>query len=273
MREIFTKKCKNCKKEIDQVATTCHHCDTEQKNNTILKLILILLIIVLLIPTDKTYLKSIENFKFNDFLSEIDLNDLKNKANSMGKEFEDFINDFFKDENEADLQFNDRIIYNDEIYEFILEDGYYDVGIDIDPGTYMLVSPDGDEEGWYEIYDGNMDDGDLLQSNSFQGNRYINLRENECILLGSCILVKPEINPLDMKNYTNQENSMYKVGVDIKPGTYKLQGLYSNPSYEIYDDVTSTGSPIKKENFLNEVEVELKKGQFLNIVDSKILLD
>ena len=144
----------------------------------------------------------------------------------------------------------------------LVASGMYKIGTDLPAGEYMLIA---DSMAYYEV---TKDSSGTLESiiinDNFFINRYITVKEGDYIKLQSCKLYELEKVPdLDQKE-------MYKVGVDLEPGEYKVaaegQGYLevSNNSRGGLDSI------ISNDNFEGEKYITVKDGQYLKLMSAAL---
>lgn len=138
-------------------------------------------------------------------------------------------------------------------------EGQYKVGLDFDPGFYMLISTDNQYGGSVRISpDANQDDLTVIAL--FDYNYIIEVRSDEYIKLSDCRAYKMDDNPaIDMN-----KAEMMLVGKHLPAGEYKLISTDDSfgGSYRIYGDA--------REDDLKTIE--LFDGQaYFSVVDGDYL--
>jgi hypothetical protein len=66
---------------------------------------------------------------------------------------------------------------------------------------------------------------------------------------------------------------MYKVGLDVEPGEYKISAVVTTGYYEVSDSCKhSIQSIIESDNFVGEKLLTLKKGQYIKLINSNLIM-
>lgn len=141
--------------------------------------------------------------------------------------------------------------------DYIANSGTHKVGTDIPAGEYMIIS---DSMAYYELKkDSSGSLESILSNDNFSFNRYLEVRDGEYLKLQNCKLYALDKAP-DLA-----EMGMYKIGVDLPPGEYKLSaegmGYYEvtkSARGNILDIVTN-------DNFEGDTYVTVKSGQYLKL--------
>lgn len=144
------------------------------------------------------------------------------------------------------------------------EAGQYKVGTDMDAGEYILVVTT-DVMGYFCVSsDANKDD--ILFNDMFDTNSIITVKDGEYVELSRCIAM-----PLEEfhKNYAVSKEAsgvMFKVGVDIEAGEYKVTAEEGETGYYcVYGD-SRHDDIIANDNFEGSAYVKVKDGQYLVLV-------
>lgn len=142
-----------------------------------------------------------------------------------------------------------------------VEPGQYKVGTDMDAGEYILVATT-DVAGYFCVSsDANGDD--ILFNDNFSTNSIITVKDGEYVELSRCIAM-----PLEEfhKNYAVPKEAsgvMFKVGVDIEAGEYKVMAEEGETGYYcVYGD-SRHDDIIANDNFEGSAYVTVKDGQYL----------
>lgn len=150
--------------------------------------------------------------------------------------------------------------------------GEYVVGEDIPAGEYLLRSddlgnivPDGSDEAYASLSD---DAGEIFGS-WFEYSRYAKLEEGQYLDMSWCSAY--DISMHAMENNPFEHSGMFKVGVDVEAGTYKVKTIddsdmyfyYVHDSLEDFDD--DAMYEFFRENYGEKTEVTLEDGQYLEL--------
>lgn len=149
----------------------------------------------------------------------------------------------------------------DELEQYA--DGMYKVGADIPAGEYIL---DPSATAYYQVASDSTGTLESIVSNdNFSGTRYITVSDGQYLTLTSCIAYPASyVSDGTIKN-DNLSGGMYKVGVDIEAGEYKVTPD-GDGYYEV--DSSSVGTLdviVANENFSSDVYVTVADGQYLKL--------
>ena len=149
----------------------------------------------------------------------------------------------------------------DELEQYA--DGMYKVGADIPAGEYIL---DPSAMAYYQVASDSTGALESIVSNdNFSGTRYITVSDGQYLTLTSCTAYPASyVSDGTIKN-DNLSGGMYKVGVDIDAGEYKVTPDGSG-YYEV--DSSSAGTLdviVANENFSSDVYVTVADGQYLKL--------
>lgn len=150
--------------------------------------------------------------------------------------------------------------------------GEYVVGEDIPAGEYLLYSDDlGNNvpEGFGEAYASLSDDEEEIFGSWFEYSRYAKLEEGQYLDLAWCSAYDTSMHTIE--NNPFEHPGMFKVGVDVEAGTYKVKTIddsdmyfyYVHDSLEDFDD--DAMYEFFRENYTEEKIVTLENGQYLEL--------
>ena len=149
----------------------------------------------------------------------------------------------------------------DELEQY--DAGMYKVGTDIPAGEYIL---DPSAMAYYQVASDSTGALESIVSNdNFSGTRYITVSDGQYLTLTSCTAYPASyVSEGKVKN-DNLSGGMYKVGVDIEAGEYKV-----TPEGDGYYEVDSSSAGtldaiVANENFSSDVYVTVADGQYLKL--------
>ena len=150
--------------------------------------------------------------------------------------------------------------------------GSYKVGQDIPAGEYILFSKSG---GYLEVLKSSQSSFDNIITNEIiYGNSIITLKEGQYFNFKDAMMYPYEKAPLIKAENGKLGDGMYKVGVHIPAGEYKVYSTKENGYIAILKDSYNIfGSIIENDFFENNRYVTLKKGQYIKISDAYIDLN
>lgn len=134
--------------------------------------------------------------------------------------------------------------------------GMYKVGTDIPSGEYVVFASD-DNTGYFCV-SADSNQNDIYFNDSFNYNSIITVQDGEYLELSRChaisITEDPEVN--------TTSSGMFKVGVHIPSGEYKIESTYGSGYYCIYSD-SRQSDIIANNGFEGQSYVTVKDGQYL----------
>ncbi|CEQ03000.1 cell wall binding protein [[Clostridium] sordellii] len=155
---------------------------------------------------------------------------------------------------------------------FELSDGMYKVGEDIDAGEYLLVG-DG-PYAYYQVSNDSTGDAESIISNdNFSTNRYLTVSDGQYLQTKGCKIVKPSEIVLNMDEANTLKDGMYKVGVDIPAGEYKVTSNEATGYVEVTNSSNGNINEIvSNDNFEGEKYVTVSEGQYLKLANNTELI-
>ena len=149
----------------------------------------------------------------------------------------------------------------DELEQY--DAGMYKVGTDIPAGEYILEPS---AMAYYQVATDSTGTLESIVSNdNFSGTRYITVSDGQYLTLTGCTAYPASyVSDGTIKN-DNLSGGMYKVGVDIEAGEYKVTPDGSG-YYEV--DSSSAGTLdviVANENFSSDVYVTVADGQYIKL--------
>jgi len=157
-----------------------------------------------------------------------------------------------------------------ELKNSIIQPGMYKVGTDIKAGEYVIVS---DQMAYMQVSKDSTGALESIIANENVQNRTIITIKN-----GQYFEVKNgEIYPISkapkVASTDNQlPAGMYKVGLDIQPGEYKVMSQDSGYVEVSTNSSHTLGGIVSNDNFTGEKYITLKKGQYLKLGDATLKL-
>lgn len=142
-------------------------------------------------------------------------------------------------------------------------DGMYKVGTDIPAGEYLIIPT---SSGYYQVSSDSTGTLDSIVANdNFTGSRYLTVSDGQYLTLTRCKAYSAQyISDGTLKN-NNFSNGMYKVGVDIAAGEYKVTAT-GDGYFEV--DSSSSGTLdaiVSNKNFTGDAYVTVSDGQYLKL--------
>ena len=163
----------------------------------------------------------------------------------------------------------------------IYEGGTYKVGKDIDPGEYIIFADDAYGASVCISSDANSTFENTIYLEYFGNNQIVTVKKGDYIKIEDSYMYSFEEalkGGIDGKSieelmeYRIEEGVMYKVGVNLKPGEYKLKCTDDSGSWKIYKNI--------RKRFGNEFDyfegsayVKVEKGDYLLLDDCVIVTE
>ncbi|WP_113673773.1 hypothetical protein [Vallitalea guaymasensis] len=154
--------------------------------------------------------------------------------------------------------------------------GTYKVGTDIPSGEYIIEVKGNILGGYFEISKDSSGELDsIIANDNIITHSYLTINEGEYLKLQNAVAISVEdkepYEPIDNK----YQQGMYKVGVDIPAGEYKINmkedSVMGFGYYEVTTDSSHTLETIvTNDNFENNAYIDLKEGQYIKLTDAFI---
>ena len=155
-------------------------------------------------------------------------------------------------------------------------EGMYKIGTDIPAGEYVLL-PASEYSAYYEVNSsssGELDD--IIDNDNFDGRRYLTVEDGPYLSIERCMMVPLDKAPAVDTSSGVVPEGMYRVGVDIPAGEYRLHGTTDfDGYYEVRSSSLATegfDSIITNENFSGDVYVTVQEGQYLVVNRAELQL-
>ncbi|MDY6013009.1 hypothetical protein [Clostridium sp.] len=161
---------------------------------------------------------------------------------------------------------------NNSAYDKVYKAGFYQVGKDLPAGEYLVV---GDKitkeaETSVEVTKDSKKEQEIFDE-SVMGNVYVTVENGQYIDVENGDIYPVELAPSNTPKDKVYKDGMYKVGKDIKAGTYDVKALKDDADIKIYKDSShSKSSLISEKEFKNTEKVTLKDGQYIELDDAQI---
>jgi hypothetical protein len=148
-----------------------------------------------------------------------------------------------------------------------IHSGTYKVGTDIEPGLYKVVVTSSFMNMAYidRAKDASMELNSIIANGIIQNSGYVRIKDTDAYVKIQSATLYPE-DTIETNIRTEFEDGIFLVGVDIAPGTYKVEvtDTTTNMGYvERQSDVSmELGDVIANEIFQNQGYVEIKSTDF-----------
>lgn len=176
-----------------------------------------------------------------------------------------------KDKKRTEKKEEKRTEADDDLgYKEVYKAGMHKVGVDIPPGEYVLIA-----DGFYSFFSldssSSGEDDEILCNGSFSGNTILEVQAGQYLTLKGAYAV-----PIDyVKDLDTSGEGMFKVGLHIPAGEYKLQqtdeifsayyGVYTNARQDLDNNIVSNRL------FEGSAYISVSNGQYLRLSRCKIV--
>lgn len=150
--------------------------------------------------------------------------------------------------------------------------GMYKIGSDMPAGEYVLTA---DSMAYFQVAKdstGGMDS--ILSNDNFTNRSIITVTDGQYLTLRGCTAYafKDALKVQPVDGYLS--DGMYKVGVDLPAGEYKISATGDMAYNEVSSDSThSMNSIVSNDNFQGEKYITIKDGQYLKLNNAKLKLN
>lgn len=140
-------------------------------------------------------------------------------------------------------------------------EGIYKVGSDLDPGEYIIFA-DGSFPAYFSISrDSNGDK--IIANDNFDYNSIITVKKGEYLKVSRGSFYPMDEYAATRTMDTTKSGSMFKVGVTLEPGEYKIKADSSGKGYYCIYKSSRQDKIVANDNFSGQAYVTVKKGQYL----------
>ena len=138
--------------------------------------------------------------------------------------------------------------------------GTYKIGVDLPEGEYILVSSD---QGYFDVSsDSSGKLGSIITNDVFISNSIISVFKGQYFTFKNCRAYR--ISEYELKN--KNSSGMFKVGLHIEPGEYKVKSTGDMAYIEVSSDSRHVlSSIITNDVFESEKYITVKDGQYIKI--------
>ncbi len=140
--------------------------------------------------------------------------------------------------------------------------GKYKVGVDIPAGEYFLQAASA--YGGYMSINSDSNGDDILENENFNTHHYITIQDGQYLELNrvTALSVNDMTKTFDASNL---DEGMYRVGIDIPAGEYRLTAANGNGYVCVYDNSSAYRDIQSNNNFETNDYVTVANGQYLLI--------
>jgi len=143
-----------------------------------------------------------------------------------------------------------------------LAPGMYKVGSDIQPGEYVLLG----DSAYFQIASNSTGDMTAIVCNdNFSNRSIVTLSAGQYITVTNARIVPMNLAPKVAPVNNMLSEGMYKVGLDIQPGEYKVIANGSGYIEVAKDSKHSMNSIVSNDNFDNERYITIRPGQYIKL--------
>lgn len=171
--------------------------------------------------------------------------------------------------NQTQTQENNK---NDKSEVTEYNSGTYEVGKDIPAGEYLVLGDNVNKEVETSVLQTkDTKKEDALYDESVYGPIYVTVENGQYLNVENGKIFEIEKAPSNTPKDKVYKDGMYKVGRDIKAGTYEVKATKDDGEVEIYKDSKHTkDSLISKKEFKNTEKITVKDGEYIMLEDAEI---
>lgn len=156
--------------------------------------------------------------------------------------------------------------------ENVFKSGMYKVGSDIPAGEYVLITDRGAYFAVTSDSSGSLDS--ILANDNFNSRSIVSVSDGQYLELKGCKAYPFAEAPAVDKSSGVLESGMYKVGVDIPAGEYKVESVNSMGYIEVSANSNHTLDAIAaNDNFEGSKYISVNDGQYLKTSNVKVYLN
>lgn len=145
------------------------------------------------------------------------------------------------------------------------EPGQYTVGLDFEPGEYILFNTN--EQGGSFIVSLEPNHQSVITKDTFAVNSILTVEDGDYLELSGCIAVLAQDFYKNSAIEQDDMGGMFKVGFDIEPGLHELQSRSNGThAYRIYSDSRFRFLEEQGE-FQDTCEINLHAGEYLELLN------
>ena len=142
--------------------------------------------------------------------------------------------------------------------------GMYKVGADLPAGEYMFTATGSTRAYVCASSDSNQDD--ILENENFNGSFFMTVKDGQYLEANRCEFVIASERTVEINEDSSFEDGMYRVGIDIPAGEYKLTATSDSRGYWcIYKNSVIPFDIVDNDNFDNSAYVTVREGQYLQL--------
>lgn len=141
--------------------------------------------------------------------------------------------------------------------------GMYKIGPDIPAGMYYLQAEES-AKGYFCI-SADSSGNSILENDNFGSHYFLEIEDGDYLELTRCVAIPIEDAEIEFDK-NNLTEGMYRVGVDIPAGEYKLTQTSNFAAYVcVYEGCSKNRDIITNDNFENQKYITVKDGNYLLI--------
>lgn len=161
-------------------------------------------------------------------------------------------------------------------YKEVYKSGFYEVGKDLPAGEYLIMRDKLNKQAETSVaVTRDSKKEDEIFDESMMGNIYVILQNGQYLEVKNGDIYPVDKAPSNIPEDKVYKDGMYKVGKDIKAGTYDVKAIKHNGSDDGSIEITkdsshSDKSVISKKEFKDTEKVTLKDGEYIILDDAEI---
>lgn len=142
--------------------------------------------------------------------------------------------------------------------------GMYKIGSDIPAGMYYLQA-EGSAKAYFCI-SADSSGNSIVENDNFGSHYFLEIEDGDYLELTRCVAIPIEDAEIEF-DQNNLTEGMYRVGIDIPAGEYKLTQTSNLAAYVcVYEGCSKNRDIITNDNFENQKYITVKDGNYLLII-------
>ena len=160
-------------------------------------------------------------------------------------------------------------VVEETVEDNVIKAGTYKVGSEIEAGTYLVTSDGGLFGSYMELTKDSSGQFDSIISNeNFDTHTFIEVKDGEYLKIDDSSMVLVD-DTTKISHNGKLEDGMYRVGIDIPAGEYKVIPVEGS-TFGAYLEVTTNARHnfdgiVANESFENPTYITVKDGQYLTL--------
>lgn len=152
----------------------------------------------------------------------------------------------------------------------IIKEGTYKVGTDLPAGEYCIFSMS--EYGGYYSVNADSKGDSIIGNGNIDYNAFVTVSDGQYLEMSRAMAIPAEQIAGSMYEIMTDGEGMFRAGIDLPAGEYKLQSTDDDIDayYCVYDSSTPDAPIVTNDNFSGQTYITVSEGQYLVLNRCKI---